>query len=124
MRIASKHEFCGTFALGGHEKCRVNRIVFVPVTLREEISERIYLLYRVNSVHIHQKARWNVVDFCGTNPHASVDGKIDENGKLRADTRTNPHASVDGKAGLIIAYSLSDEPIRTQMWMGSGVSSV
>ena len=75
MRIASEHKSCGTFALGGHEKCRVNRIVFVPVTLREEISERIYLLYRVNSVHIHQKSRWNVVDFCGRNPHESVDGK-------------------------------------------------
>ena len=75
MRIASEHKFCGTFALGGHEKCGVNRIVFVPVTLREEISERIYLLYRVNSVHIHQKARWNVVDFCRRDSRVSVDGK-------------------------------------------------
>ena len=98
MRIASKHEFFGTFALGGHEKCRVNRIVFVPVTLREEISERIYLLYRVNSVHIHQKARWNVVDFCRFDPRASVDGKgVICPQPIRFFFRINPRVNVDGK---------------------------
>ena len=66
-------------------------------TQRRNIRKDIPIVQGQQCTH-SLKARWNVMDFCGSNPRVSMDGKAGSVPHVSLAFRSNPRVSVDGKA--------------------------